>query len=299
MTTDKDEITAMIKTFMRPEKFEKCIKATINANISKIVVGYDGPEDLWQKHKTICDHYSDTVEIRSIKLPFNAGISKTRNAMIKMVDTEFLIQLDDDNYIPSNILDIIPFLRNNTEIGAIALGWVFPNGFLQLDAFDIEIIEGFLFRTFKVGKTVKYYNGLPFLYAYDFIPNCGIFKRAVFDDVQWDEHFIISGEHEDFYLTMLDKDWLFGICPSIYAYHDWGKESKQYIDYRYGIEGRKSYDYLMEKWNLKGYMPLRQHGIYLEHLQWFNWMLDKHRIIKNKLKNHEIMEEEKIVFYHE
>ncbi|GAH32607.1 unnamed protein product, partial [marine sediment metagenome] len=216
------------------------------------------------------------------------------NATLDMVDTEFLLQIDDDNYIPSNTLDIIPFLRNRNEIGAVALGWVFPSGFLQFDAYDIEIINNYLVRTFKAGKTAQYYDGLTFLYPYDFIPNCALFKKAVFDDVRWDEKFIISGEHEDFFLSMLKRDWIFAISPSLYIYHDWGGEP-EFENHRRGIENQKSYDYLMSKWHLKGIAPRRQISMFLEHFQWFNWMMDKHRIVKRKVITGEVMREEEMI----
>ena len=51
--TDKRDITACIKTFCRPTKFEKTLQSVIDAGIKKINVGYDGPADLLQLHYDI------------------------------------------------------------------------------------------------------------------------------------------------------------------------------------------------------------------------------------------------------
>ena len=294
---DKSEVTANIKVFMRPQKFEFCLQAVINAGIEKVIVGYDGPDNLWNQHKEICNYYSDTANINIHKYKFNIGLSYVRNRMVKLTETEYIMQLDDDNYIPSNVIDTLPFLKNHTQIGAVAFGWIFPNGYPVFDAFDVEIINNYLLRTYKPAKTVEYYCGLPFTYTFDFIPNCAMYKREVFDDVQWDEHYIISGEHEDFFLTIMQQtNWKFAICPALYAYHDYSTDNKEFLKYRRGAENCKSQKYLLDKWNLKGIIPQRDYSMFLEGNTYRNQLLERDKLIRKQLQTNTISENNMIKF---
>ena len=264
MQTDKSEVTAIIKCFMRPDKFEQCLRAAINAGIKKVIVGYDGPDEYWNEHEEITAFYSEIVDTDLHRYKFNIGLSYVRNRMVELTKTDFIMLLDDDNYIPSNTLEIISFLKNHRSLGACALGWIDMSGRTMIDAFDIELNDGYILRTLNNPKKVECYNNLAFIYPFDFIPNCALFKREVFDNIQWDEHFIISREHEDFYMSAKsNKTYAFSICPSLYAIHDFGGDT-DFMGYRTGNEVKKAAEYFKQKWNIKGIIPHREISRYLE-----------------------------------
>lgn len=272
---DKNDVTATIKTFMRPDKFEKCLQCAIDAGLVHILVGYDGPEgELLKQHKEICEHYSNiaNIQLQFIKYPFNLGLSGTRNAFINECKTPFFLQLDDDNYVPSNILDALPFIKNHNKIGMVGFGWVNNNSSakLTLDAADFELIDGYLLKKVNIPKKIECDGGLVFLYPFDYVPNIAIFDKRVFDDVRWDDTYIIGGEHLDFYLSLYkNTDWKAAISTSIFVAHSPDSNGdNEFTRFRFGSERVKSERYFLKKWNLKGVVGWRQMyldaGVYVQ-----------------------------------
>ena len=260
-----DEITVNIKTFMRPQKFKKCLECVVNTGAQNIIVGHDGPDEMWNEHVEICNKASEInagcsngIEIKIDRYPFNSGLSKLRNEMCKKTTTKYLLQVDDDNYIPSNTLEIVHFLEKHDEIGGVCLGWIEEaDGELrvQLDAKDIEFNKKFILLSLKGHKQWEYCNSLAFVYPFEFISNLALFRTELFDDVQWDEKFVIGNEHFDFYLTLKSKtDWKMAACPSIYAIHDRGG-SDEFMGYRTGRTSKeilRSNDHFRKKWDIEG-----------------------------------------------
>lgn len=284
-----NEVTATIKTFMRPEKFYSCLECAINAGIKNFVIGYDGPEKYKKEHEEICNHFPH-VDIQFLTFPFNLGLSAVRNAMNREVTTEFLFQLDDDNFVPNNVLSILPFLDGHSEWGGIGIGWLQPAGTClpMIDAWDAEIINNYLFRTFNDSKYLETSHWLAFMYPFDFISNNGLFRTKVFRDFEWDEKFKIWGEHEDFFLRVkFESDWKFAHCLSLYAIHAHGGDD-EFISYRMGLEMKKSKDYFLKKWNLKGIAPERKDSMLLEGDFNFTTVLKRNNKFKEQLKNNKL-----------
>lgn len=286
-----DNITAIVKGFMRPEKFENCLKCIIAAGVKKIIASFDGPEEYLEAHRNIVGRLQRDVSIRFLELPFNIGLSAARNRMIERVNTDYILMVDDDNYVPPFTLAMMKaFQYIPKEIGGIAMGWLPINSpFPQMDAFDIEILNGYFFRRLNDKKYVLAIDGMTFMYPFDFVPNQIIFKKVLFDDVQYDEHYVINREHEDFFLTCkLKTDWRFAVCTSIYSIHDPGKDS-EYSKFRFGKEHDEAAEYFLKKWNLKGIAPQRYGPDYISLLYdgpWqFGGMQEKNTYLEWKLKH--------------
>lgn len=225
--TYSDLVTANIKTFLRPEKFRTTLDYVVKAGIQKIVVGYDGPKELLEEHKAICEEYADKVESLTFRsYPFNLGLSAVRNRMIALSKTKYILQLDDDQYIPPHTLGAVELMEKYEDIGGVGFGWIMPDKF-SIDAHDIKIINGYYVRVMAGDKFIEFINGHAFVYSFEFIPNSAIFQKAIFKDVKWDEAYKINREHEDFFLSLkkLGK-WKFGIDLSVWLYHDLGGDVK-------------------------------------------------------------------------
>ena len=274
---------------MRPEKFRTCLECAIETGIKKIIVGYDGPDKYKKKHEEICDDFPSS-DIQFLTFPFNAGISTVRNAMIKEVNTEFILQLDDDNYVPNNVLVMLPFIKRHSEWGGVGMGWLQKNAkYLPvIDAWDAEIVNDYLFRTLEEDKYLENNHSIIFMYPFDFISNNALFRTKLFREFEWDERFKIWGEHEDFFLRVKNEsDWKFAQCLSLYIVHDQGGE-KDFLAYRNGSEMTKSRNYFLKKWNLKGIAPSRKESMLLDG----GWSLYDtcgiNKKLKKKLRNNKL-----------
>ena len=258
-----DNVTANIKGFMKPDHIDKALSHLYDAGITKVIMSYDGPDDLEDTHLNIYKKYKskfDTIEY--IKLEFNAGLSKCRNAMIDKTDTEYILLLDDDNYIPKDILDIVKWMDTHKEMGGCGLGWVMDtkgHNRIQNGACNLSIYNRELIRQVPLKHKSEWFQGQMYWYPFHMIENTAILRKAIFDDIRWDEKYIIEREHEDFYLQQkyLSK-WKFAVCATMYAYHDreFKNIDKRFKEYRLGTEADKSAEYFNKKWNLKNY-PLK------------------------------------------
>ena len=292
---NNDRVTATIKAFMRPQKMRNCIICAINAGIDNILVGYDGPEDLWEKHKKIVDDinlkYNKSVKI--FKYKFNKGLSYVRNRLVEESDTEFFLLLDDDVYVPTNMTDIITLLDTIPEIGAVCIGWLrklkMDKGKmigLQADVWDFEFKNGWVTPIINFNeKEIKMINGLVYMYPFDHITNNAIYRKAVWEQVQWDEQFIIDGEHGDFMFRIKNEtNWKLAYCISLFAFHDDGG-NKEFTKYRSGSTLDKTgKERQFEKWNIKGYYPRvieRRLLDYRRELEWMSMADDNRKLQKD------------------
>ncbi|MCK4258098.1 MAG: glycosyltransferase [Halanaerobiales bacterium] len=247
------DISCNIKAFLRPEKFEQCLLSVLNAGVKDIIVGYDGSPALRDLHAGIVDKYSKNANITFLVFPFNKGLSAVRNAMIRMSDSTYILQLDDDNYISPNTLSMLPYLENRSNLGGIGISWLHGKTYLpEVEAWDVKINDGYLERVLRLPKNVDVSDGLVYWRPFDIIPNNGIFRKELFQEVQWDERIKIGREHEDFFLTCKRRtNWEFAITPSINAIHDCGG-NEEFISYREGIENERGGLYFNKKWNING-----------------------------------------------
>ncbi|MCE7738385.1 MAG: glycosyltransferase family 2 protein [Candidatus Heimdallarchaeota archaeon] len=253
-----EQVVANIKTFIRPKKFRTCLECVVNAGVKYIIVGYDGFDSLYEEHLQICHEFDDNAQITFKRYPFNFGLANVRNAMYNEANKPFILQVDDDNYIPSNTLEVVPFLEKHPEIGGVGLGWIYTQDekpTITMDAVDLEIVGNCLLKTMKNPKNAERMGSLYFVYPFEYIPNIAIFRRGMFEEIQWDNNYIIGGEHVDFYLNLKNRTkWQMAICLSTYAIHDFGpdkdREKEEYIAFRAGKNWQASEDRFAKKWGI-------------------------------------------------
>ncbi|MBD3319962.1 MAG: glycosyltransferase [Chitinivibrionales bacterium] len=287
------EITAGIKSFMRPNICMNTIQYALDAGVDRVLVGCDGPNRFKKIHKKMIQKFDDRVEL--FLYPFNLGLSETRNRLVSETDSKYFFLLDDDYYIPKCALKGIDFLKRHPDIKIVG----FPN-FRGIKAgkqhnwcFNMEIKDRKLY--IKAPKDLnedcidgKYHFG----YNVDVVENCAIMETKVLKEMKWDKKYIIGQEHEDFYLNMKYNypQYKAGVCFNIFAGHDRGEDDlnwDNYSHFRYGDEVEKSKEYFYKKWNIteyvdrgnmdlhKTYLIDRKFKIYTidrcSHLKWKGW----------------------------
>jgi len=251
------QIAANIKTFERPEKFRKTLEHALDAGIKEINIGFDGGSKYLEKHKVIIDKAKENhrdANIEFYKFRYNKGLSYVRNKLIEKTDAELIFQLDDDIYISKHNVESAGIFKEMKleEIGGIGFGWVTPFN-IDIDAHNINIKDGWYLRDVTGGDKRLEWKGHFYILPFDFIPTSGIYKKELFDDVKYDENYIINREHEDFFLQIKTRNlkWKFMIDVSSYVFHDIGG-SEDYMKKRHGELGKKSSEYFNKKWGLKG-----------------------------------------------
>lgn len=90
----QDNITIGIKTFLRPSSLKYCLmRLRQKYSKVKILVADDSTDEFKIKNKIICNRFN----AQYINLPFDSGLGKGRNTMIKITTTKYYLTLDDDS----------------------------------------------------------------------------------------------------------------------------------------------------------------------------------------------------------
>lgn len=173
-------VTICIKTFLRPQSLSNCLDSIrlFYPNV-KILLANDGPEP-------ICNKKADKI----FNLPFDTGLSASRNFLLNQVKTEFVLFLDDDTIFTkdSKLELMLNVLENNKNIDLVA-GHLTNNPYYG----TLEKEGDILYRNFYSSR--RTINGF---HIYDFVLNLFMARTSKIKYVLWDEDLKIV-EHMDFF----------------------------------------------------------------------------------------------------
>ena len=153
-------------------------------------------------------------------VPEDYGLSASRNHLLDNTEEPVLFLCDDDFLAtPRTRLDVaLDIWNENPEIKI--LGGMFENFNYDEDgelsnrrytSFDHKIVDHKLLPDTKIfipqqylAKEFHYVDETHYFYYTDTVHNCALMDRAYLDEtgLRWDESLKISGEHEDFYLSL-------------------------------------------------------------------------------------------------
>ena len=217
------EVAIGIKTFLR----EKTLFETLDA-IEKyfpypyrIYIADDGGTTDEKEYRYQKLEVGGHVVIR---LPFNCGISVGRNEILKKFTEDHLLLMDDDIVLQDreSIGQMKAVLDSDESIGLCA-GMLFArNGeYIGNENYQkglrFEIDRGILFR-YPAHREIHKANGSMYVFA-DQVVNFFLAKRAVFDDVKWDNRIKVEWEHIDFFLRLKQTRWKAAACLDAKAVH--------------------------------------------------------------------------------
>ena len=117
-----DKLTIGIKTYNRPSCLDNCLHHIRKLYpIIKIIVADDSNDKIKNLNKQLINNYNTNYTgnlIKLVDLPFDSGVSIGRNAIVDLVNTEYYLTLDDDNYLDkeTKIIDILQFMEARPEI---------------------------------------------------------------------------------------------------------------------------------------------------------------------------------------
>lgn len=251
-----------VSTFLRPDKLKRCL-AAVDAipegdRPESVVVADDGEEH--PEKDRVYETYADRLPLTVVDLPYDAGLSKKRNEAIDRMETKYVLQLDDDQYVPSNVHELTDVLDADASLGGVAPFWE-ERGEIKCNAANYRTRNGWVLKDTHDRECERTESGHA-IYRYDHIPNAAMYRTAVFEDYAWDETYVIAGEDTDFYLRhSVLGEWDFAVTPDYVLRHDPGPGSvATYEDERKDLEKiTASLDYLTEKFGIKGVLQVNSH----------------------------------------
>lgn len=250
------DVTVGIKTFYREKKLANCLDSLTGKGLAEVIVADDGKPS--EKKQRIYEKYSKQLPLKVIELEFDSGLAYGRNQISKACSSEFLLMLDDDQTIPGNITDLKTILLHDKQLGGVS-GFLYEHHQYKCDAHNLYIKNKVLFKDILQPPKAMETAHLTY-FVLDQIPNSTLFRTECLHDSPWDNFYKIGREHVDFYLTHKIKGkWRFAVTPNVIISHFPSREG------RYGKEFRlndnrleKSYQYFLEKWNLRGIVEGRK-----------------------------------------
>lgn len=252
------EFAIIIPTFLRPEKIEKEINSILQYCQSQSYRLYIGDQS-GEFSKT--DMTKELVKLghKIYNIPFNSGLSYTRNYLVQQTIEPLILVIDDD-YIfnqSTNLFTFEKLLMTNEDVGLVG-GLIANRGsyshdlYLDNDKHKLYFIKDetkpFLTYTFLKGfvqeKLYKYH------YC-DSIMNFFLSKREVYNDVKWDNRLLLC-EHTDYLLQLKNSKWKVIYTPDVNVTElDEKAINTTYAKYRNDTNSKPSLALLYKKYGLK------------------------------------------------
>jgi glycosyltransferase involved in cell wall biosynthesis len=256
---DAADPTIIVTTIDRPGAVQRFVRSVRRRFPStRILVGDQSkPNDLM-------DAFYSQYGAEVIHLPYDAGLSATRNRLVERVDTDYFVLCDDDFIFEeeTDFAAALAILQARREIGIVG-GQVENIGEKSepLGVVDwamtiaIEPRSGLLafVPLHFLAPLVDSVSGIQF-YRCDAVANFAVFRRRIFDEgIMWDPRFRSDGEHEDFYLNLkMNADVEVAYLPSLVVKHQ-RPSTSAYERKRLRSDGWLK---LMEKWGFKQYLEV-------------------------------------------
>lgn len=249
-----EDVTIGIKTFLRPTKLSETLSAIENRSWTpaEVIIADDGEHS--NTKDALYEEFRDRLPLTILDLEFDLGVGASRNRIVENCSTDYLLMLDDDMTPPENA----PILREKlieTEYGGIS-GVLREYGALRAAAADIHMEDDLVALDIRDSKTPDK-NGVV---KFDYLPNCALFRTECVKEFPWDDQYIITGAHEDFYISHeVNSDWSFGVLEDVVFEHR-PESNPGYLKHRDSSDKRQdSYNYLRKKWDIDGIVRIDQY----------------------------------------
>lgn len=213
-----------------------------------------------------------------IRMPFDAGLSASRNALIDAMDVDFVALCDDDFILgpETSFESAIRVLERDRELGVVG-GMLHDYDGVTETIRNWEMYLDHDERNRRFTAT-PIYNYPPVarqvagetVYLCDAVLNFAMFRKALFSDrIRWEESIKVNGEHEDFYLNLRKHShYRVAYLPAMVALHCKDHRQAAYLKLRSRDNGRHAF---MEKWNLLSHLEIGPGGRPLDGTPVCNW----------------------------
>lgn len=242
-----ENLTIAILSFNRSEStfnLLNSIEKVLKGFAGKILIADNGStsNEIDKLKKYIESHNNLNIDL--VEFGKNYGVAGGRNKLIQYVNTDWIMNLDNDIYFISNPLQEIQNTIASLGVKFINLPLlsedkksIFANGgALYVDYYDNNVLigGGSLFEQSKYDKNIQF---KPTLSTF-LLGGASIINKASFIECgMFDENMFIGFEDLDFSITVFNKGLKIGNCPKISLVHNHiistSKDSLEYEKVRF------------------------------------------------------------------
>jgi GT2 family glycosyltransferase len=238
-----DNLTAIIISFLRTDYTIDCIKSLRKTypNI-KILVG----EQVRNKATEILYKTCEKNNAQYIKLPWDCGVGKSRNILIKEAKTDYILVGDDDFIYDENakVDKMLTFIQNS-DVDLIG-GRILENGKVRNYQGFIEIGINFIKTTPIIepdnNGIIDINSGLRVLKC-DLTFNFFVIKKETAQECQWDENIKVAYEHHHFFIGLKKAGKKVAFSPDPIVKHKFQNYplTNEYRNYRLRRQDKEYY----------------------------------------------------------
>ena len=221
------DVAIVVTTFERPFMCLRCVKSIRKYYPDiRIVVSDNGKRRWWFEWLLQRIYKTDYL-----KLPFDSGLSKSRNDALRRIRENYVVICEDDfKFIQETKLEIFyKILQQDPRIGLVAGKLRYGNQGRDFTN-EIRFHEGFYWIDPIKNPDWFAFDGIKYHYS-DYVYNFFMIRNV--PDFRWDEDYKIGREHIDFFIRLKRaKKWRVAYTPDIIVKH-WHKLPKgKYKEYR-------------------------------------------------------------------
>jgi GT2 family glycosyltransferase len=243
------DVTALIKTYQRPQYIKQCISTLKSTYPSiNIIVADSQLESKEEELKALgADKY--------IHIPSNHDVPYGRNILIDACQTRYFLLADDDFSFDVN--SRIPDLLSLMDIYDIAGTAIMCDNEIQHFEYNFDQNESGVIKGANLGgafepiqPNYQVQNGIQFqLCNLTFNSFLGKTKQA--QTIRWDENIHVSHEHEDFFLSCFRAGLKVVYCPNSIVKHKIGNYPDCWdFAFQRGYKKHEDRAYVVQKWGL-------------------------------------------------
>jgi GT2 family glycosyltransferase len=213
VTLERD-LTAVVKTFQRPEALRRLVGSIRRFYPDVPVVVVDDSAEPFEPPPEGVTRYCH--------LAFNSlGVSAGRNYGVRQVETPYTLICDDDMVLGAKT-DVAKMLRTvqTTRFDVVSCRWLdhepwrsIPRGYRRYEG-TLDVEDGVLVH--RLGATRGEIGGLP---VFDIVHQFFVAPTELLRASPWDEGFKVAGEHVDFFLRLKEAGVLCTRLPDATVYH--------------------------------------------------------------------------------
>ena len=255
MTNSKSNVTAIIPCYNDGQYIMQALQSLYNQTVlaEKIIIVDDGSNEATRNVLKKIEHASVQIVYQD-----NKGVSNARNTAIAIAQTEYIVNLDADDYFePTFIAKAVEVLNNNSQIVAVS-------------SYCCKFWED------KTVEIIKPLGGQ--LKDFIVINNCSantIFRKQCWQDVSgFDEKMQEGYEDWEFWIAILTQGGTIHIINEVLSHYRIKKVSRD-------KKALENHDF-----ELRQYIFLKHKEVYITNLDFYiNQLLRQNSLLRNSIYN--------------